>query len=89
MTGQELMQATPGRKPAGTIDDAIAFLEDYLLDGPKPAPDVLKDGRKNGHSPWALRGAKKALNVEALKSGMDDSWLWALPAMADDESEFG
>ena len=85
MSAEQAMHGgTPGRKDADIVNDAGAFLEDYLAGGPKLAADVFKDGGKNGHTPYALRQAKSRLGVKAEKRGMADGWSWVLPKVADD-----
>jgi putative DNA primase/helicase len=63
------------------LDEARAWLKDYLSGGARPADDALREGRKAGITDATLRRAKRALAVESTKSGFgsEGRWAWSLP----------
>lgn len=92
ITAQDLMQpGKPGRK-GNRVADAIEFLEDFLSDGPRPASAVMAEGKKNGHTPYALKEAKDQLGIVSTKGHFggddDDGWSWSLPDSGDHDPDF-
>lgn len=65
------------------LEEARAFLEDALSDGLKPARDILKDGRANGHQEKTLRRAKALLGVKVIREGFGPGgrYFWSLPSI--------
>ncbi|HYN76204.1 MAG TPA: hypothetical protein VES73_00225, partial [Lamprocystis sp. (in: g-proteobacteria)] len=61
------------------LEDAKRFLLAMLAEGPIPVKEINHEASDAGHSAATVRRAKKALGVEALKAGMTDPWVWALP----------
>jgi putative DNA primase/helicase len=60
--------------------EAEAFLLDLLLDGPTPAKTV-KTAASAAALPWiTVRRAKENLGVITRKGGMDQGWVWSVPA---------
>ncbi|TXT16786.1 MAG: ATPase AAA [Planctomycetota bacterium] len=70
---------------------ALLWLENLLRDGPLPSKDIKRQGEECGF-PWsAVKRAKKAAKVAAIKCGFGDEtrWLWRLPGDSDTESRRG
>lgn len=63
------------------LDEAVSWLMDELKDGPKPAKEILKRSRDDGHSLATIRRAKEKLGVVAKKSGKEHGNIsfWHLP----------
>lgn len=66
------------QRAAPQREDVEAWLSDLLSNGPVPAADVWSKAEADGHSQATVRRAKRALNVESIKSGLDH-WDWCLP----------
>jgi RecA-family ATPase len=66
------------------LEEAKAFLQDVLADGPRLTTDVQEDAKALGITQSTLRRARERLGVVATskrvngKSGIQ-SWYWALP----------
>jgi putative DNA primase/helicase len=72
----------------GSVASAKRFLLDLLEEGPRPARIVKADADGARVSLAALKRAKKALGVEAVKEGgffgrEKQQWIWRLPAEED------
>jgi putative DNA primase/helicase len=72
----------------GSVAGAKRFLLDLLEEGPRPARIIKADADGAGVSLAALKRAKKALGVEAVKVGgffgkEKQQWIWRLPAEED------
>ena len=61
--------------------DAVAFLEDILEDGPIKQTDLFQTARKNGIAESAIQRAKSKIGIKPSKQGYgkDSFWLWRLP----------
>lgn len=63
-------------------DEAAAFLQDVLADGPVPSLDAIDHVRKQaGCSEKTVRRAQKALGIQPEQqwTGTRSYWLWSLP----------
>jgi putative DNA primase/helicase len=58
--------------------DAVAFLESLLADGPLPVRQIRKDATGAGYAWRTIERAKKKAGVEAQKVSMAGGWAWAL-----------
>lgn len=63
----------------GTLVHAKRFLAGLLEGGPVCQPTIKRDAEGAGYSWATIRRAKKALGVEAVKTGMHEGWEWMLP----------
>jgi putative DNA primase/helicase len=62
------------------IDDAAAFLETVLRDGPLPSTEVKNRARLEAISDATLRRAKERLRIRVRKLGNGEkAWHWSLP----------
>jgi hypothetical protein len=77
-------QADPEERSA--LDDAKAWTESMLADGPMASKKFMAEGREAGHSERSLERARKALKVEAFKdesvpgrANVAARWMLLLP----------
>jgi hypothetical protein len=76
-------EASQARQAA--LSDAQAFLHQELKEGPKPSKDLLRRAGEAGHAEITVRRAKRALAIQAVKSGgrfdsrTPQQWRWRLP----------
>jgi hypothetical protein len=72
----------------GSVDEAVAFLEDLLAHGFVPAKQVYAEAKDSGISKATVRRAQAKLGVRPKKLGMGKGWSWCLPAgRCSEESE--
>jgi hypothetical protein len=77
-TAQELLSEPDlDELEGGALEDAKAFLSEFLAGGSKPSKLVQSEARDAGISSASLRRARDALHVKAKKDGM--VWSLALP----------
>jgi hypothetical protein len=76
----ELLSSTDSDE-RGALADAVAFLKDFLQDGPCRANKVLTAARAAGVTERTLRRAKDRLRVKVERIGAitDGHWEWRLP----------
>lgn len=86
-TAAALLAAPSTEEERDERDAVVEWLRDYLTGKPAgaTAPEVYREGNREGHSRDALKRAKKRAGVEAAKTGMNGGWTWLLPAETDDE----
>jgi hypothetical protein len=63
----------------GPLDEAVAFLQDQLYDGPHSVQNVRENAKASGISDTSLRKARERLGVKATKVGMVGLPQWSLP----------
>jgi len=76
------------------LNDAIDFMSNFLAEGPKSAPEVIKAGEDNGFSEKTIYRAKKILNVKSVKTSQFGNrgkghWNWKLPDEDSDQDGQG
>jgi hypothetical protein len=86
-TAESLLAARTGgpeSEPRHAVAEAQAFLEEALAGGPVAVLTLVALAEEQGVRESALRRAKRALGVVALRSGKADGlvWRWALPPAA-------
>jgi hypothetical protein len=79
-TADEVMAPQGDPEERSAVEDAKEFLTSLLEAGPLSAKQVRADAEGMGHSWAAVRRAKHALGVEAVKEGMKRGWAWQLPS---------
>lgn len=63
------------------LEEACAFLQSYLADGPKPQAEVTSASQEHRIKFGTLTRAKQKLKVRSEKgNGAQAGWLWSLPA---------
>jgi hypothetical protein len=63
------------------LEDACAFLLDFLTTGEKAQKECIRLGAELGHSNVTLRRAKVKLAIESaqVSNTSDPHWVWRLP----------
>ena len=77
-TGTELL-AIETRSRGSKRAEAIAFLEEQLADGPKPAGWLQDEAARLGIAEMTLSRAKSDLGIRSTKADFGGGWIWALP----------
>lgn len=77
-TATEAMRPPIQDDERSELDDAKAFLQELLKDGPLSSKQIQADTEGAGHTWRTMRRAQKDLGVVAYKSGMREGWLWRL-----------
>lgn len=68
--------APPKANKSNVVDDAKAFLEDELVNGPLPVDQIMNSAKAAGISWPSVNRAKKTLPISSTKIG--DGWIWTL-----------
>ena len=70
--------ASPDDRSA--TEDASEWLRMYLAQhqGSAPAGKVLAEGKKDGHSDWSLRNARKQIGATIERGGFPCVTLWTV-----------
>ena len=76
--GASLLSINSG-EARSAIDEACDFLRAELDEGCDRADEILRRGRRLGHSEPTLRRARKKLGIETSKEGFEGHWKWCLP----------
>jgi hypothetical protein len=79
ITAEEAMTPVGDAEERSELEDAKAFLENLLADGPVSSKQIRADAEGAGYSWATVRRAQKALGIVAEKEGMKGPWLWTLP----------
>jgi hypothetical protein len=83
VSADEALRADSGRSDADTseVDEAKAWLESALADGPQGARHIIAQARHDGIAKRTLDRAKKAMGVvsEKGKGALTTPWTWRLP----------
>lgn len=72
-----------GPASGSELSDATQFLAEVLAGGPLESKEAESLARKTGISERTLRRARKAMGVQARKSGMSGSWYLELPSTSE------
>jgi RecA-family ATPase len=67
-----------GNDEASEQDRAVAFLKSALNSGPAPMKEIEAWAEGEGIAQRTLRRAKRHLNVQSVKLGLQDGWAWQL-----------
>ena len=66
------------------LKEQVEWLKRELLDGPRPATEILAAGSAAGWSRWQVKRAKRTLNARCYKElKQKGRWLWDLPIKPD------
>lgn len=81
-TARDLLGAAEVNETSDTDErqDAVSFLEGLLKNGPVAARSIEADAKGAGYAWRTIQRAKKELGAEAIKTGLNGGWVWALPA---------
>jgi hypothetical protein len=66
------------------LEEAKAFLQEALADGPRPASEVMEEGRDEGFTERTLRRAKRELCDYHREGGQRPVWMWSLKQATQD-----
>lgn len=87
LTAEKILSSPENNGGKIEQSEAIAFLQEALLDGKRPAKEVSEEATLEGFSPQNLRTARKKLGVISKKEGGnfggDQRWVWVLPNLED------
>ena len=76
----ELLKPTKPDKSESALDEAVAFLREFLGKGAKPSDDVVTAARAHGHAWATVRRAQKELGIKPRPPGEGrKEWFWELP----------
>jgi hypothetical protein len=70
----DLLDADPDAYSA--LSEACNWLTTYLLDGPRPAADLIRDSRTAGLCLRTLKTAKRLLRIRSRRALGGPGWLW-------------
>jgi putative DNA primase/helicase len=87
ITAEEAMTPLGDAEERSEIEDAKAFLENLLADGPVSSKPIRADAEGAGYSWATIRRAQKALGIVPAKEGMKGPWLWKLPPKVLNDAE--
>jgi hypothetical protein len=83
ITANEVLAANGGsKKNTLAVEEAEAFLNGLLADGPVPSKTVASEAEEVGLASATLRRAKANLGIKSYKDGMEGGWFCALPEAA-------
>ena len=91
LTAADLLEPEAGPEEAGEREDAVAWLEDELSQGPHGAGELLQRGAKVGHNGRTLRRAFASMGGLKKRDGFGpgSKVVWSLPAIGDTPPSIG
>lgn len=95
LTAEDVVGHPPARHERSTLQDAVEWLRDFLVDGPKEFPAIDKAARRQDIKPRTLRRAKEQLmetgELRQSKKAFKGPWTWELttPNKEQPEGEVG
>jgi AAA domain len=89
VSADEALRANDDGVDRKAATEAEEFLRDKLSKGPIPAKEGEAHAQALGIAPRTLKRARKRLGVIAAKSGMQEGWVWRLPAEEGQETPKG
>ena len=78
LTANEALAASTEDGKGSALDDAKAFLEEALSNGPRLGLEVQEEAKSIGISLQTLKRAKKELKIQHPRNGYQGKVLWAL-----------
>lgn len=89
LTAARMLAAEGDGEEVGRRAGAEEFLQEALVDGPRPAKEIRREARDEGLSDRTLDRAKAALGVRATRRGEagrrgGGAWVWELPSSIKD-----
>jgi putative DNA primase/helicase len=76
---EAMHEAAAASKPAGAVDRAKAFLNEFLSDGARPTEAVEQAARGRSISVASLRRARQELGIISRKAAFHGGWELVLP----------
>jgi hypothetical protein len=91
LTAADILEAEAGPEEASEREDAAAWLEGELFQGPQIAGELLQRGDKAGYSRRTLRRAFASLGGTRTRDGFGPGSrvVWSLPAIGDTPPAIG
>lgn len=88
LSAEHLLRAPARRRASATLDEATAYLEDALLQGPCPAAEIEAEIKKRGISKSTFKRARRKLGVVSRRvDGAADKGAWELSIPAKGSNE--
>ena len=56
--------------------EAMSFLEDQLMDGPKRQTEIDQARKLAGHTEGTIKRARKEMNIKSHKDRFSGGWKW-------------
>ena len=69
------------------LQDAVAYLESVLSDGPVGSEKLMKKANIDGFSRSTILRAKEQLGIKPTKVGMQGGWVWSLTGRYSSDTE--
>jgi putative DNA primase/helicase len=87
-TATSLLATAVEDRDRPAVNEAMTFLRQLLVDGPKPVTAIKKEARNAMISDIALRRGKDALGVIAVKVGFGEGafWTWDFPISSHEDA---
>jgi putative DNA primase/helicase len=76
-TARDLLAERTDDEERTALDEAVAWLRDYLTTGPKPAAQTIKAAEQVGIAARTVQRARAKI-ATAWKDGFQGAWVWAL-----------
>jgi hypothetical protein len=74
----DALSAAGMEQPAGAVEEAMAWLEETLADGPLPSAEVRRLAEEEGISPKSLRTARERVRKKPSRDDKTKRTVWAL-----------
>jgi hypothetical protein len=92
VTAEALLAPKGGDEERSELDEAIAFLEQALHDGPRKVKELFREANDAGISESTLKRAKRKRGVECRRrqegfGGAKGYWEWCLPSQSAQEGQ--
>jgi hypothetical protein len=81
LTADRMLAPAAGEEERTALAEAVEWLREYLAEGPRPAPEVYRDGRRAGHAERTIRRAAAAAKIKKNREGFGRGSVvtWSLP----------
>jgi len=80
----DIIEHSASNRKISKIDKAKAWIEDFLAEGPSPAPALKEQYLRAGHCEKTIKRALEELEFKPKKSSFKGPWIWRLPEDYDD-----
>ncbi len=80
-TAAELLREPADEEERTALEEAEEWLRDFLARGARPQIDVMRAGKRAGHSERTIKRAKRRARVVSVKEAgtLTGGWYWQLP----------
>ncbi len=67
-------------RPLKPVSEAELFLHEELKGGPRPVRELIELAKNQVNiSERTLQRAKEKMGIQAVKTGMNEGWVWSYP----------